>query len=141
MIIIFIGLGFYTQLARAFGPYETEYVSNHDGDTITLKMEIWPDLYQIRQSRLYGVDTPELGGRAKCDTERVLAMEAKMYVQDVLRSAEYIDTVVIKRGNFGRPVVTLRVDGEDLASGLVNTGYGRIYTVSEGRLSWCPDGE
>jgi len=130
-ILIFVTL---LNDAKAYGPYSAEYIFNYDGDTITLAIEIWPDLVQVKRIRLAGVDAPEIKG--KCEIEKVLAIDAKAYVADTLKSAKLIVVTVSKLGKYGRPISAVIADGVDLSTGLIEMGLGREYDGGK-RESWC----
>lgn len=115
--------------------YPATYIRNYDGDTITLSAEIWPGLYNIRNMRLMGIDTPELHG--SCEIEKVLALEAKEFIELVLKNAESITITVYGVGKYGRPLVSIDYDnGEDLATDLIEAGLGQEYDGGT-RPDWC----
>jgi len=131
LILIFVTL---LQDARGYGPYNADYIFNYDGDSITLAIEIWPDLIQVKRVRLAGVDTPEI--KSKCETEKILAADAKNYVADTLSSAESILVTVSGFGKYGRPISVITADGVDLSSSLIDMGLGREYDGGK-REAWC----
>lgn len=45
--------------AFAYGPYSADVIRVIDGDTINIRVAIWPGLEQIINLRLIGVNTPE----------------------------------------------------------------------------------
>ena len=52
-----------------------------DGDTVEIEAKFLPkELKQTLLLRMSGVDTPEIGGKAKCPNENKLAQEAKSLV-------------------------------------------------------------
>lgn len=135
--------------AKAFGNYDAKYISNYDADSITLKVWLWPStsqatgLYAIENMRLYGVDTPEKGWRAKCLKELKLSDKAEQYVRDMLMGKKHllIDVQPI-RGARGRPLITIWLDvGKDdlvsLADLLIENKYARPYFGKGKRQSWC----
>ncbi len=134
--------------ANAFGNYDAEYLTNYDADSITLKVWLWPStskttgLYAIENMRLYGVDTPEKGWRAKCPREAIMADEATSYVTKLLEGQKHLLVdVQPARGARGRPLIRIWVqtggkDLESLADLLVNKGYARVYFRGK-RLGWC----
>lgn len=134
--------------AKAFSNYDAEYISNYDSDSITLKVWLWPStskdtgLYVTENMRLYGVDTPEKGWRAKCPTEAILADEATQFVTDILKGQEHLlVSVQPTRGKFGRPLVSIwvQVGGEgieSLAELLIINGYAHPYFGGK-RQGWC----
>lgn len=116
--------------------YKAEYVSNYDGDTITLKVEVWrfPPITTKVIVRLDGVDTPEL--RGSCFKEKFLAKMARRFVRLELSSAKDIDLQAMSRGKYGRIIGHITYDGKSLAEELINKGYGRGYDGGA-REPWC----
>ena len=94
--------------------------------------------------RLHGVDAPETGSidwysGAKCEHERELGYEAKAYVRELTR--DRILTVSHDYGpdRYGRQVVDLAVDGQDLAALLVAAGTHKLwdYDGGDSKPDWC----
>ena len=77
--------------------------SVYDGDTIKLINKKYQKPFQKISLRIYGVDTPELK-RYKCEVEKELAEEAKIYVEGILENFKY-KIVFIKWGKYGGRVI------------------------------------
>ena len=115
-----------------------EYVSNYDGDTVTVALaDACLPLFSEMSIRVRGVDTPEI--RGKCDQEKLLAKQASSFVRDLLSQNSFRLTDV-EKGKYFRLVATIMVniDGDevDLADLLVTHGMGRSYDGGK-RLPWC----
>ncbi|WP_213269620.1 thermonuclease family protein [Hyphomonas sp.] len=101
--------------------------------------------------RLYGIDAPETGsmkqrGGAKCEAERALGFDAKAVAVELTRGREVIVTRVMGRDRYGRNVVALSLDGEDMASLLIGRGTHQAWDYDGGapKPDWCgsfADGE
>jgi endonuclease YncB( thermonuclease family) len=94
--------------------------------------------------RLHGIDAPETGslkqrGGAKCEAERALGYDAKAVAVELTRGREVTVTRVMGRDRYGRNVVTLSLDGEDMASLLVARGTHRAWDYDGGdtKPDWC----
>jgi endonuclease YncB( thermonuclease family) len=111
-----------------------------DGDSGRLDGELF---------RLANVDAPETGGvggrgGAQCEAERVLGYEAKAFIVELTRDA---DVRVSSRGEedrYGRVVVTLSVNGDDLAALAIEAGHLRAWPHVNGRAQsnkpdWCEE--
>lgn len=109
------------------GPYPAEYVRNYDGDTVTIKFRPWFGLTAEAGVRLGGIDTPEVGYRAKSDRERDLGEQAKLVMECMLTAAKEITVRVYEREKFGRLLVDLYADGKDVAAELIKSGLARPY--------------
>ena len=83
----------------------------YDGDTCYFNDE---------PLRLLGVDTPELPSQ-----EGYLA---KYFVNDWLATADNIEIVFSgRRGYYGRQLVDIYIDGQNLSKVLIERGYGEVY--------------
>lgn len=94
--------------------------------------------------RLHGVDAPETGsmkqrGGANCEAERELGYEAKAAATELTRGREVFVTKVMGRDRYGRNVVSLSLDGKDVADLLVNGGTHQQwdYDGGEAKPDWC----
>ena len=108
-----------------------------DGDTIEVRIPEHPEPFELLSVRLNGVDTPEKGGRAKCDAERLLGDEATAFVAARIKPGDTIQVANPFRGKFaGRVVADIILDGHQLAKLLIDAGLARAYDGGT-RGSWC----
>ena len=109
-----------------------------DGDTVAVdaSADLPPELADLKV-RLRGVDTPEKGGRARCEDERKAGQAATAFMEATIASA---DVIVIRDPEWGkwggRVVADVVVDGRSLAPALITAGYGRAYEGGR-RKGWC----
>ena len=99
--------------------------------------------------RLAGIDAPETGGvgargGAKCEMERELGYLAKEAIVEMTRPSEHVVTVtrVQPADRYGRVVVDMIVDGEDLGDLGVARGFLGAWPHRKGRAQapkpdWC----
>lgn len=94
--------------------------------------------------RLHGIDAPETGsmkqrGGAKCEAERALGYDAKAAAVELTRGREVTVRQIVGRDRYGRNVVTLVMEGDDLARLLVAGGTHRVwdYDGGEAKPDWC----
>ena len=94
--------------------------------------------------RLHGVDAPETGsmkqrGGAKCEAERALGYDAKAAAVELTRGRAVTVTQIMGRDRYSRNVVSLNMDGEDLAALLVASGSHRAWDYDGGapKPDWC----
>jgi len=78
--------------------------------------------------RLASVDAPEtspVGSRygAECESERILGLEAKTFVEDLTDSGNVRVSRQYGEDRYGRAVVELEVDGQDVAATGLDAGY------------------
>ena len=109
-----------------------------DGDTVKVdaSADLPPELASL-SIRLRGVDTPEKGGRAKCETEREAGRAATAFTEAAVGKAK---TAVVRDPAWGkwggRVVAGLILDGKPLSSTLIEAGHGRAYDGGR-RKAWC----
>ena len=130
-------------LALVAQPVVGEYVSVQvirviDGDTIVVAAPWVPDPLKKEISlRLFGVDTPEKGFRAKCEQESILAQSATDYVTSKISTAKEIKAELIDWDKYsGRILASVQVDGIDLRQQLLAQHYAREYHGGA-KQSWC----
>lgn len=101
--------------------------SVYDADTFRATVNGWPKWLENCPFRLHGVDTPEIGWRAKSPRESDLANKAREYVVNTLREAKKITVDIKGRGKYFRVLVVVYVDGVDLNQSLINLGFAVNY--------------
>ncbi|MFN4184046.1 MAG: thermonuclease family protein [Hyphomonas sp.] len=94
--------------------------------------------------RLHGIDAPETGsmkqrGGAKCEAERTLGYDAKAVAVELTRGRSVTVSKVMGRDRYGRNVVTLSMQGDDVARLLEAGGSHRAwdYDGGEAKPDWC----
>ncbi len=108
-----------------------------DGDTVRVHVESFPPELAAIKVRLRGVDTPEKGGRAKCEAEREAGRAATAFTERAVAGAGAVlvrDPAWGKWG--GRIVADVILDGFSLSEALIAAGHGRPYDGGQ-RGSWC----
>ena len=125
--------------AAAAADYQWPVVRILDGDTVAVdaSADMPPELAGLKV-RLRGVDTPEKGGRAKCDTERAGGQAATAFTEQAVAEAATILVRDPKWGKWGgRVIADLVLDGRSLSTTLIEAGLGRPYDGRK-RAGWCP---
>lgn len=87
--------------------------------------------------RLFGVDTPEAGGRAKCKHELRLAAKATYRLQSILKSGQMF---IIEHGRdrYGRVLAEVVMNGANVSALLINEGVGKPYNGARPDPKyWC----
>jgi hypothetical protein len=109
-----------------------------DGDTVGFEASFLPvPLKKELSVRVYGVDTPEKGHRAKCDAENKRGLEATAFTKKMITSAKRTQIVIIDWDKYGGRVLgDVLIDGISLRSMLISSGYARPY-FGEAKQSWC----
>ncbi|HYC63267.1 MAG TPA: thermonuclease family protein, partial [Reyranellaceae bacterium] len=126
-LLILVLLGPLGATARDVGPL----LRIIDGDTYEMLLEGAPT-----RVRLANADTPETGRRAKCVEERMLGQRATDWVREQVEHRAVAVFPLGRADKYGRHLVHVRIDGEDLGRLLVKEGLARPYG-GERRRSWC----
>ncbi len=109
----------------------------YDGDSFRVDIDQWPDLIgKNAPIRINNIDTPEI--RAKCASEKQLALQAKAFTKNKLNSASKIELKHLNRGKYFRITADVFIDGENLADSLLAAGLAKIYAGKSKKQSWCP---
>ena len=104
--------------------YNARILSVYDGDGVFhAKVDMGMNLFQRKDIRLFGVDTPELRGENK---------KAGIIVRDFVRELILGEDVIIrtqkdKTGKYGRLLASVIIDDVDLAQLLLDKGYAKAY--------------
>ena len=110
-----------------------------DGDTIEIKARYLPDAIGDSLSlRIIGIDTPERGGRAKCELEADLAEQAKTFVEQQIYRAMFIRIELDSWDKYGGRVLgDVVIDGKKLSKLLMDKGYAVVYEGKGKKHDWC----
>lgn len=121
--------------------------SVYDGDTFRADLagepgaapwegsQPWPAIIGDNMPvRLAGIDTPEIKG--ECRAEEVLALKARGFTMDRLRSGRIIELRNVQRGKYFRLIAEVWIDGVPLGPQLIQAGLARTYDGGK-RESWC----
>lgn len=120
---------------RMAGPLFAEVTDVLDGDTLSMRIQIWIGQEIITDVRIAGIDAPEL--RGQCTAERQKAIEAKQAVQNLLHNNRAVLSDIKLEKYAGRVLATVKsTDGTLIAEHLVNAGLARPYDGGK-RGGWC----
>lgn len=128
--ILLLGLCSTPVAMAAEGPYGKvrldEITSIYDGDTFRATIRDWPAVIGRRVPvRIAGIDTPEL--RDKRPAVRALALKAKQFSVQRLRSARHVELRNIRRDKYFRLLGDVWVDGSNLGAMLIRAGLAKPY--------------
>ncbi|RLA60689.1 MAG: nuclease [Epsilonproteobacteria bacterium] len=119
-----------------YGPYyDVEILKVKDGDTIAVRVEVWPQVIIQTDVRIRGIDTPETrrgvkSGNRIPECEIVLGLEAKAYAGTLLAEASSVTLFNVdprKTKYAGRISGNLLVDGEDFSKLMIDAGQAVPY--------------
>ena len=118
--------------------YDVELTRVKDGDTVAFKATWLPDpLPKELAVRVYGVDTPEKGFRAKCPQEDAKGQAATKFTTAAVNASTKRQVYLMGWDKFGGRVLgDVILDGQSLRQQLIQNGYAREY-YGEAKQSWC----
>lgn len=118
--------------------YDVQFTRVIDGDTVAFKASFLPaPLKQELALRVYGVDTPEKGHRAKCASEDARGKAATKFTTDAINATKSHKIILMDWDKYGGRVLgDIVLDGQSLRTLLIQNGYAREY-YGEAKTSWC----
>jgi len=127
------------QQQRAGVVYDAVITRVIDGDTVAFQAMWLPDPLKKELSiRVFGVDTPEKGFRAKCPSEDARGQAATAFTKAAINASSSRQVVLMDWDKYGGRVLgDVILDGKSLRQQLIANGYAREY-YGEAKTSWCP---
>lgn len=118
--------------------YDAQIVRVNDGDTVVIAAPFLPQPLKPELAvRIYGVDTPEKGFRAKCPQEDQRGQMATAFTKQAVAQAQQRQVVLYDWDKFGGRVLgDLILNGQSLRAMLIANGFAREY-FGEAKQSWC----
>lgn len=118
--------------------YDVEILRVIDGDTVAFKADFLPaPLKKELSIRVYGVDTPEKGFRAKCPSEDQRGQAATAFTKEIVTVAKKRQIILYDWDKYGGRVLgDVILDGYSLRSLLISKGFAREY-YGDAKQSWC----
>jgi len=118
--------------------YPAQILNVTDGDTVVISAPFLPAPLKPRLAvRIFGVDTPEKGHRAKCPSEAQRGEAATQYTKKLIAQGQQYQVVLYRWDKFGGRVLgDIIVNGQSVRQGLIANGLAREY-YGEAKTSWC----
>lgn len=109
-----------------------------DGDTVAFEAAWLPEPLKKELSiRVFGVDTPEKGFRAQCESENQRGQAATAFTKALITKSTKREVVLMDWDKYGGRVLgDVILDGQSLRQHLIANGYAREY-YGEAKTSWC----
>ena len=138
ILLITFGVNLYAAKAPQGVTYDAQILRVSDGDTIVISAPFLPaPLKQELAVRIYGVDTPEKGFRAKCPQEDERGQAATKFTTNAVAKSVKRQVVLYDWDKFGGRVLgDIVLDGVSLRAMLIQNGFAREY-FGEAKQSWC----
>ena len=109
-----------------------------DGDTVAFQAPFLPAPLKPELSiRVFGVDTPEKGFRAKCPSEDARGQAATAFTKAQINASTKRQIILMDWDKYGGRVLgDVLLDGKSLRMMLIQNGFAREY-YGEAKTSWC----
>jgi endonuclease YncB( thermonuclease family) len=118
--------------------YPAEIIKVTDGDTVVIAAPYLPAPLKPQLAvRIFGVDTPEKGSRAKCTAEDSKGQAASKFTTKAVKQSTKQQVVIYDWDKYGGRVLgDVILNGQSLRTMLIQNGYAREY-YGEAKKSWC----
>jgi len=128
----------FAQKQKPMNIYDFPITRVIDGDTVAFQAPFLPPpLKQELSIRVFGVDTPEKGFRAKCPEEDARGQAASAFTKKMVEQSTTRQVVLMDWDKYGGRVLgDVLLDGQSLRMALIQNGYAREY-YGEAKQSWC----
>ena len=138
LTLLFIPAIVFAQKEKPGVTYDAVLTRVIDGDTVAFQANWLPDPLKKELSiRVFGVDTPEKGFRAKCPEEDARGQAATAFTKAQINAAQKRHVVLMDWDKYGGRVLgDVLLDGKSLRMMLINNGFAREY-YGEAKTSWC----
>jgi endonuclease YncB( thermonuclease family) len=137
-ILLFLPLIVLAQQQKDGVTYDATITRVIDGDTVAFQANWLPEPLKKELSiRVFGVDTPEKGFRAKCPQEDARGQAATNFTKSAVAKAKKRQIIIMDWDKYGGRVLgDVLLDGYSLRHMLMANGFAREY-YGEAKTSWC----
>jgi len=137
ILVLFAGYAFAQKTPQGV-TYDAQILRVSDGDTIVIAAPFLPAPLKPQLAvRIYGVDTPEKGFRAKCPQENARGNAASEFTKKAVESSQKRQVVIYDWDKFGGRVLgDIILNGQSLRMMLIKNGFAREY-YGDAKQSWC----
>ena len=118
--------------------YDANIIKVSDGDTVVIAAPFLPAPLKPQLAvRIFGVDTPEKGFRAKCESENQRGLAASEFTKKLVGASQKRQVILYDWDKFGGRVLgDMILDGKSLRQQLIANGFAREY-FGDAKQSWC----
>lgn len=118
--------------------YDAQIVRVTDGDTVVIAAPFLPQPLKPELAvRIFGVDTPEKGFRAQCESEKQRGEAASVFTKNLVNTSQQRQVVLYGWDKFGGRVLgDIVLNGQSLRAQLIANGFAREY-YGDAKQSWC----
>lgn len=119
--------------------HDTVIIRVVDGDNVVIAAPYLPSPLKKELSlRVFGVDTPEKGARAKCKQEAELGAMATDFTKKMVARSKKQQVLLMEWDKYGGRVLgDIVLDGKSLRDMLIQNNLAREY-YGDAKSKWCP---
>ena len=138
LLLVVLPLFAFAQKTPQGVTYDAQILKVNDGDTIIIAAPFLPAPLKPQLAvRVFGVDTPEKGFRAKCEVENQRGLAASEFTKNAVAKSIKRQVILYNWDKFGGRVLgDIILDGQSLRAMLIKNGFAREY-YGEAKQSWC----
>jgi len=118
--------------------YNWSIVRVVDGDTVIVEAKFLPEPLKPELGiRIFGIDTPEKGARARCKKEEERSRAATDFLVRAIEKSQRQEVVIMEWDKYGgRLLGDILVDGRSVRQLMISNNYAREYYGGT-KKSWC----
>ena len=118
--------------------YDAQILRITDGDTVVIAAPFLPKPLKPELAvRVFGVDTPEKGFRAQCESEKQRGEAASVFTKGLINASQQRQVILYGWDKFGGRVLgDIILNGQSLRAQLIANGFAREY-YGDAKQSWC----
>jgi len=138
LLLALVATTVYAQKTPQGVTYDANIIKVSDGDTIVIAAPFLPAPLKPQLAvRIFGVDTPEKGFRAKCESENQRGLAATEFTKKLVTTSQKRQVTLYDWDKFGGRVLgDIILDGKSLRQQLIANGFAREY-FGDAKQSWC----
>jgi endonuclease YncB( thermonuclease family) len=139
ILLLTLGTCAYAQKQPVMNCYDWKINRVVDGDTVEVATPWTPDPLPKKMSiRVYGVDTPEKGFRAKCPSEDQRGQAASAFTKKAITDSKTARVCIMDWDKYGGRMLgdVILDNNTSLRASLIKNGFAREY-FGEAKGSWC----
>jgi len=138
LVLLILSTSLFAQKQKQGVTYNAVITRVIDGDTVAFQALWLPEPLKKELSiRVFGVDTPEKGFRAQCESEATKGAAASEFTKKMVSQATSRQVILMDWDKYGGRVLgDVLLDGQSLRMSLIQNGYAREY-YGEAKQSWC----
>jgi endonuclease YncB( thermonuclease family) len=138
LLLALVATTAYAQKTPQGVTYDANIIRVSDGDTIVIAAPFLPAPLKPQLAvRIFGVDTPEKGFRAKCESENQRGLAASEFTKKLVTTSQKRQVTLYDWDKFGGRVLgDIILDGKSLRQQLIANGFAREY-FGDAKQSWC----